>query len=101
MVFEEKIKKNQKKLHFVGGFRLTALNFAINLSQLDKIALSKAIMSREGMYVENHVLNLASIGERIRKFQCCGPLRNRPRVVVRLSFAFGQRQVGLFFSASL
>ena len=54
-------------------------------------------MSREGMYVENHVLNLASIGERIRKFHRCGPLRNRPRVVVRLSFALGQRQVGLFF----
>jgi hypothetical protein len=39
MVFEEKIKKKSKKSHFVDGFRLKALNYALNLSQLDKIAL--------------------------------------------------------------
>ena len=78
----------------------------LDLLHVDKIAssqskLTKDDLVREGMYVENHILNLASIGERIRKFHRCGPLRNRPRVVVRLSFALGQRQVGLFFSASL
>ena len=42
MVFDEKIKKNEKKtekLHFFYGFRLNGLNLAIYFLQLDEIAL--------------------------------------------------------------